>query len=110
MRRYLHYKLILIIVFLFGLQDMQAQHNWDGDYPLGDFTWNFNWAGDVVPVTWNSTTDLLFNTKNKWWLLPYLYCEGNKRFRKRPSPNAKTCCFVQNNGHGWNGGCKYHIS
>ena len=70
MRKFINYKLIVLFIFVFGSFQMQAQNNWDGDNALGNFggllfpTYCNNWYFDTCPVTWNSTTDLLFNFKN----------------------------------------------
>lgn len=54
-----------ILAFLAsGSTDVSAQNNWDGDNPLGNFTWCSNWFGDTCPTAWNNTTDLLFQYRN----------------------------------------------
>ncbi|MFT3794605.1 autotransporter-associated beta strand repeat-containing protein [Flavobacterium sp.] len=56
---------ICALAFLLGgAIETTAQNNWDGDNPLGNFTWCSNWFADTCPATWNNTTDLNFNFRN----------------------------------------------
>lgn len=57
-------KLVYIVVLYFALLNTQAQNNWDGDNPLGNFSFCNNWFADACPPTWNSTTDLNIQFKN----------------------------------------------
>ena len=61
--KYSFFKLILLF-FLVSGNCIVAQNNWDGDNSVGNFTYNNNWYSDVVPGTWNGTTDLIFNYNN----------------------------------------------
>ena len=61
--KYSFFKLILLF-FLVSGNCIVAQNNWDGDNAVGNFTFNNNWYSDVVPGTWNGTTDLIFNFNN----------------------------------------------
>jgi hypothetical protein len=40
-----------------------AQQNWDGDNPLGNFSYASNWFSDVLPA-WSSAMDLTFQFSN----------------------------------------------
>ena len=68
MKRYLLSKLIILVLFILGVQKTQAQNNWDGDSALGNFSTFIdsykNWVGDTFPAAWNSTTDLSFVLRN----------------------------------------------
>ena len=66
MKKFINYKLIILFILVFSLQQTQAQNNWDGDNATGRFNTPFcdNWFGDVCPATWNSTTDLNVQFKN----------------------------------------------
>ncbi|MBL0012978.1 MAG: autotransporter-associated beta strand repeat-containing protein [Flavobacterium sp.] len=64
MKNYINCKLIVGIILVLGSFQMQAQNNWDGDNPLGEFQLCNNWFADACPVTWNSTTDLNIQVKN----------------------------------------------
>jgi hypothetical protein len=63
-------KLIFSLLLVFSSFQLNAQNNWDGDNPLGNFggllfpTYCNNWSTNNCPATWNSTTDLFFNSKN----------------------------------------------
>lgn len=64
MTKYLNCKLIILLVVVLGLQNIQAQNNWDGDNAIGEFGLCNNWFGDACPATWSSTTDLNIQLKN----------------------------------------------
>jgi hypothetical protein len=64
MKKFINYKLIVLFILVFGSCQLQAQNNWDGDNPLGNFSLCNNWFADVCPVTWNSATDLNIQLKN----------------------------------------------
>jgi len=56
-------KLFVVLALFFGLLNSYSQNNWDGDNPLGNFTYCSNWYGNTCP-SWNSSTDLIFNYRN----------------------------------------------
>ncbi|MBK8600715.1 MAG: hypothetical protein IPN80_09365, partial [Flavobacterium sp.] len=64
MIKYINCKLIVWAALVFASIQMQAQNNWDGDNPLGNFSFCNNWFADACPPTWNSTTDLNIQVKN----------------------------------------------
>ena len=64
MIKYINCKLIVSLLLVFGSFQMQAQNEWDGDNPLGNFSFCNNWNPDACPLTWNSTTDLNIRSKN----------------------------------------------
>lgn len=48
----------IITIFSWG------QNNWDGDNPVGNFSYCDNWYSNTCPSSWNSSTDLNFNYIN----------------------------------------------
>ncbi len=64
MIKYINYKLIFFLLLVFSSFQLNAQNNWDGDNPLGNFSFCNNWFGDACPGTWNSATDLNIQFKN----------------------------------------------
>jgi hypothetical protein len=59
--------ILVSLLFLFGLNSY-SQNNWDGDNAAGNFSYCNNWYGSIdggsCPLTWNRTTDLLFQYRN----------------------------------------------
>ncbi len=64
MKNHIYCKLIACIILVFGAFQTQAQNNWDGDNPVGEFQLCNNWFADACPVTWNAFTDLNIRLKN----------------------------------------------
>ncbi len=56
--------LLTLFVLILLPQHSYSQNQWDGDNGVGNFDYNNNWFGDIVPVSWNGYTDLIFAYNN----------------------------------------------